>query len=82
MHKILYSVFALFAAAAMYSIFSGEEKRHVTKSDGVYLSCKGAPSITYSWEVDGTDVIDLDTGAVYNYWYCIPLNAKPSSFDR
>ena len=79
MNKILYIAFALLAAAAMYSIFSGEEKRHIPKSNDVYLSCKGAPSLTYTWEVDGTDVVDLDTGAVYNYWYCIPLNAKQYS---
>ena len=77
MNKILYSALALLTSAAMYSIFSGEKKPRVPKKDEVYLSCKGAPSITYSWEVDGTDVVDLDTGAVYNYWYCIPLNDKP-----
>ena len=76
MNKILYISLVLLTAAAMYSIFSGEEKRHVYKSNDVYLSCKGAPSITYSWEVYGTDVVDLDTGAVYNYWYCIPINAS------
>ena len=77
MNKILYSAFALLIAMAMYSILSGEEKRHVAKNDEVYLSCKGAPSLTYTWEVDGTDIVDLDTGAIYNYWYCIPLNDKP-----
>ena len=82
MNKILYIAFALFTAEAMYSIFSGEEKRHIPKSNDVYLSCKGAPSLTYTWEVDGTDVVDLDTGAVYNYWYCIQLNDKPSSSSR
>ena len=82
MNKTLYSALALLTAAAIYSIFSGEEKHHVTKSDEVYLSCKGAPSITYSWEVNGTDIVDLDTGAVYNYWYCIPINAKPYSPGR
>ena len=80
MHKILYSALALLIATAIYSVLSGEEKSSIEKNDDVYLSCKGATSLTYTWEVDGTDVVDLDTGAVYNYWYCIPINYKPTSF--
>ena len=39
----------------------------------IITCCSYIESITYTYEVSGTEVTDLDTGKSYNYYRCIPL---------
>lgn len=61
--------FTLLVAVIAIAISSGM----IDKKPQTPLECYGAQSITYTYEVDGTEIIDLDTGRSYNYYRCIPL---------
>jgi hypothetical protein len=68
-------LFILSVIAAAVSISSFKKTR-----PQVPLECKGAQSLTYTYEVDGDLIIDLDTGAIYNWQWCIPLRFRQGDY--
>lgn len=83
LQTILISILIAFAFGGLSLLVTAEPRVVVQTptNNEVILHCKDAQSLTYNYEVNGTEIIDLDTGGVYNYWYCIPINAKKEAWD-
>lgn len=53
------------------------EKPAVPKHDKVIFSCKGSGTLTYNYDINGTTLVDLDTGRVTSIYKCYPVNVPP-----
>ena len=79
--KLFFGVYIIFlvtvSGAIIYTIRTDADAVSNAKTeDKVILSCRGANHLIYDYVVDGIYVVDLQRGGVYNYWFCIPVNAK------